>query len=311
MKVWWVNQLGTYKQELTGNYMWAPISMPYVFHHKNMELLSPGDLVFSHVSGKLIAVGKVLDYAYESLKPKELSNAKLHPKIYWNDTGHRADVNFHDLQKPINVKEVLNLISPYLPSKYSPINVNGFANQGYLFEFPIECALILEKNDYCNLGLASNNESDIISSTIIPNSSSSVTKVEEDELTERIALRKSRLGQGRFRKEVLNRWNSKCSLTSIDMGDILIASHIKPWRDCDNSYEKLDPDNGLLLLANYDAAFDKGYITFNEDGKILISDSFKKYVNQMGIDTSLNLRQGFLDSEKYMRYHRENIFRGE
>lgn len=88
----------------------------------------------------------------------------------------------------------------------------------------------------------------------------------------------------------------------------MIASHIKPWRACE-AVEKLDPDNGLLLCPNHDRLFDLGYISFDDDGKIIISDKISEVDR-----TYLNIREGMrikaFSNNKYIKYHRDNVFNG-
>ena len=61
-------------------------------------------------------------------------------------------------------------------------------------------------------------------------------------------------------------WGNRCPLTGIQEADLLRASHIKPWARCDSDAERLDVHNGLLLSALWDAAFDRGLVTFEDDG---------------------------------------------
>ena len=90
---------------------------------------------------------------------------------------------------------------------------------------------------------------------------------------------------------------------------MLRASHIKPWSTCDNSQEKLDPFNGLALAQNYDSQFDSGFISFDEDGRIMISDRLEVWETQtMGISERARLRQLVDATEEYMKYHRDKIF---
>jgi putative restriction endonuclease len=89
--------------------------------------------------------------------------------------------------------------------------------------------------------------------------------------TERELIARSRIGQPTFKKSLLKR-NSKCRLCGVTDRRFLIASHIKLWRKS-NDIERLDVNNGLLLCPNHDALFDKGYISFNDNGSIFISDS--------------------------------------
>lgn len=95
-------------------------------------------------------------------------------------------------------------------------------------------------------------------------------------VTERKQLIDARLGQGTFRKQVLASWQDRCAVTSCELSVVLRASHILPWRDADNA-ERLDPENGLPLIATLDALFDAGLISFSDDGRLLCSSSLKEY----------------------------------
>ena len=118
----------------------------------------------------------------------------------------------------------------------------------------------------------------------------------------------SRIGQGVFRSGLIDYWR-KCAVTGCNSLDLLRASHIKPWRDSDNE-ERLDIYNGLLLTPNLDSAFDKGYISFDDDGKILISDILKERDrNKLGIHSKMRLRRMEKGHIKYLDYHRCEILK--
>jgi hypothetical protein len=88
--------------------------------------------------------------------------------------------------------------------------------------------------------------------------------------TTKKALIDARKGQGKFRKSVLKRWGHRCAVTSSVTDKAIRASHIQPWRECTN-HERLDPDNGLPLIANLDALFDIGLISFESSGNMIVS----------------------------------------
>ena len=80
----------------------------------------------------------------------------------------------------------------------------------------------------------------------------------------------SRIGQGKFRKDLLKKYK-KCLLTGISHTALLVASHIKPWKDC-NDKERLDSKNGLLLSSLMDKLFDRYFITFDENLRLIVCD---------------------------------------
>lgn len=135
-----------------------------------------------------------------------------------------------------------------------------------------------------------------------------IKKVEEDTTiteTERAAIMKARVGQGRFREELIDYWHG-CSISAFPRYEILIASHIRPWKRSDN-LQRLDVFNGLLLLPNYDKLFDKGYVSFGDDGKIIYSPYLPESDRVLlGMDDAIHLL--WLDDKhkQYLAYHRDN-----
>ncbi len=125
--------------------------------------------------------------------------------------------------------------------------------------------------------------------------------LDETEIQSMMSIRK---GQNKFREKLIDYWNG-CSITSSDMIDILVASHIKPWKNSNNQ-ERLDVYNGLLLLPNLDKLFDKGYISFDERGYILISSKVENY-EILGINNEMIIKIG-KEHLPYFEYHRKNIF---
>lgn len=125
---------------------------------------------------------------------------------------------------------------------------------------------------------------------------------------ERDVLVKARIGQGLFRERLINHWEG-CSVTGYANTDLLIASHIKPWRDCED-FEKIDVTNGLLLTPNIDRAFDRGFISFDQSGIILFSPLFSdEDAKSFGITRSMKLRWCFSQHENFLNFHRSKILR--
>ena len=121
----------------------------------------------------------------------------------------------------------------------------------------------------------------------------------------------ARLGQGHFRDQVLERWDFRCCVTGSTTQEAIIASHIKPWKDSNNR-ERLDPHNGLPLIATVDKLFDKGLVTFSSDGDLLVSkelDANEKVL--LGLDGRKLLRPPGRRTAEYLAYHRTAIFLDE
>lgn len=127
--------------------------------------------------------------------------------------------------------------------------------------------------------------------------------------TERRAIIQSRVGQGRFRRDVLKLWRG-CAVTGITDAQLLKASHIKPWRHANNQ-ERLDPHNGLALTPNLDTLFDGGFVTFDSAGQLRTSKSISPDVlTKLGIEGSMRLRRMPDRLERYLIYHRRQVFKG-
>ena len=125
--------------------------------------------------------------------------------------------------------------------------------------------------------------------------------------TEKKRLISARIGQGNYREELINLWK-KCAVSKCEMTDVLIASHIKPWRKSTNK-ERLDRYNGLLLLPNYDKLFDKGLISFEDNGKIIISPLIKEEEYKvLGISPNDRLFMVYPKNKPYLEEHRRIIF---
>ena len=125
---------------------------------------------------------------------------------------------------------------------------------------------------------------------------------------ERLVVR--RVGQDIFRRGLLEYWDGRCAITGLDVPDLLRASHIKPWADCDTDAERLDVFNGLLLAPHLDATFDAGFITVAEDGTVLLSDALSSGARStLALDGPLKVHGLHRDHERYLPWHRTSIFR--
>ena len=114
--------------------------------------------------------------------------------------------------------------------------------------------------------------------------------------TERQSLTLCRIGQGEFRAQLVSYWNG-CAVTRTNCIPLLKASHIKPWRTS-NNIERLDVFNGLLLSPNIDTAFDTGHITFDSQGKIVLSKAITGTpAFQLHINAKLRINQKLLRPE--------------
>lgn len=117
-----------------------------------------------------------------------------------------------------------------------------------------------------------------------------------------------RLGQHRFRRLVLARWEGRCAVTGADI--LITASHIKPWRTSSN-FDRINPYNGIALSPLYDRAFDLGYISFGDDGAVLVAEGFREQLVRMGLNLDARVSSLTEDHKPYLEHHRSNLFKGK
>lgn len=98
---------------------------------------------------------------------------------------------------------------------------------------------------------------------------SATSNVPRSTEAERLVIQ--RVGQDIFRQALMKYWDGRCPLTGITDAALLRASHIVPWSECETDSQRLNVHNGLLLSALWDAAFDAGLVSFDDDGRPLCS----------------------------------------
>lgn len=127
--------------------------------------------------------------------------------------------------------------------------------------------------------------------------------------TEKEQVVLARRGQGRFKKNV-GLIESNCRITQVDRWEHLRASHIRPWRDCETNEARLDGENGLLLTPTIDHLFDRGFISFEDTGNLLISPvAHASSLRKMGLpDEGYHCGTFSEGQRKHLEFHRESVF---
>lgn len=322
MRYWWVNQNQTYRQEIGGGYLWSPKRKandqrnPF---YESMREVAPGDIIFSFVDTRIAALGIARSYCYESPKPTEFGSAGS----YWGAIGWKVDVSFRELSNRIRPKDHIGELRGTLPEKYSPLRPSGDGLQSvYLTAVsPAFAATIFrligrEANEVADVGKAVSHAQQL-SPAPEPTLEEWERRVESRILddrslrnTEREALVQARRGQGLFRTNVQT-IERACRVTKVERREHLIASHVKPWRDSSND-ERLNGENGLLLTPTIDHLFDKGFISFENRGNLIVSPvADRTSLERMGIpsDGVLNVGAFSEGQRRFLDYHRDNVLR--
>lgn len=308
MNFWWVNHKQTHSAEIKGGYLWSPKTNSNGAKNQTYENLtktSPGDIVFSYAHAKIMAVGVVSETCKEEPKPDEFGKAGE----TWADTGWYVPITWELLDTPVSPKQNIEKINHLLPEKNSPIQRSGNGNQScYLASISSELAATLEF-----LLIEASNEihgliDDISEDVICDQIAKKLTADKTLEKTEKEQVVKARRGQGLFRINV-EKQEAACRLTKVKAKEMLIASHIKPWRVCTN-LERLDGNNGLLLSPHIDKLFDRGWISFTNSGDILVSsEDIIRLGKQWGLNLDMNVGKFSEEQCSYLDFHRNNVFR--
>ncbi len=136
------------------------------------------------------------------------------------------------------------------------------------------------------------------------------------ETTEAQVKTKIRIGQSFFRQMILSSYGNRCCITGNPIPELLIASHIIPWRE--QSEHRLNPQNGLCLARTHDVAFDQGLITFDENYRLVLSRYLQEFLPEETLERNfvayegnqLRLPEKFQPESEFLRFHREEIFLG-
>jgi putative restriction endonuclease len=304
MRYWWVNQNQTFNHEVGGGYLWSPKKRKDGGRNQfydNMQLVEAGDIVFSFADTYIKAVGIAVGSAISRDKPKVFGNTGEN----WSTDGWHVPVEFTRMDYPIKPKEHMHLLGPLLPSKYAPLTLEGNGLQGvYLAQVPTEMGQVL-------LGLLQAPE---LSMPVLRLEDLSFSP-EEQELvssaslkeTEKTTLVMARRGQGIFRNRV-QVIEASCRVTGVSSETLLVASHIKPWKDSDNQ-ERLDGNNGLFLSPHVDRLFDSGFISFTEKGRMLVSPSLDLDVlPKWGIDPKESFGRFNEEQAYFLDFHQQEKF---
>jgi hypothetical protein len=162
--------------------------------------------------------------------------------------------------------------------------------------------------DILDVALSVNFISDVIWSLSETDDIVALVRDESLEPTERDQLIKARRGQGQFRADLEHIWGGKCAVLQTSTRELLRASHVKPWRDSNNS-ERLDGDNGILLSAHLDALFDKYLLTFDGDGQMKLSDSLlSQDVEKLQLKGMKLCKPPSDELREYLNFHRQRCF---
>lgn len=294
MRFWWVFQNKTWREEQGGGYLWAPkrnSKGQSFFYWNNVAQVEPGDLVFACYDQRIKAVGVARSGGHSRPSPREIEKHEL-----WGKEGWGVDVDWEPLSTPIPITSVFDDLRKLMRGKYSPLGAKG-GNQGYLFALSEDAAqYILATAGWEEaLGSADGTAHD-------PGSGI--------EGTYRESVGRVRVGQAHFRKLQRDYWKDSCAVTGSPAIELLRASHTVPWSICSPS-DRTNVFNGFLLSPAYDAVFDAHLASFDDEGKIVLSEKLKSVGSEaLGVSPDAQLRHIEDGHREFLAKHRARLISG-
>jgi hypothetical protein len=278
--------------EIEGNYLWAakqPTAGSRKQSRQAITSIVSGDVVFAHVDGRIAAIGVVLDRA----------RSAPDPRLTGSD-GWLVSVRFVKLNEPLPIKDHLPALRRERAGKQS-LDV-------YLVEVPESDAQVLRRKlsrlvEDLEGRIASETDGKLLEQAIEEHiwQRTNITPLEKRQLSF------ARVGQGVFRENV-ERLETACRVTGILDRRYLRATHIKPWKDATDS-ERLDGSNGLLLSPHIIHLFDRGHISFADDGQLIISRHLNPYVRKAwNLERPVQPHAFRPEQRAYLGYHRAHVF---
>lgn len=272
-------------------------------NERTYENIDIGDIVFFRINDS--EKYQCFD-GFAKVGDKQI-NSKL-SKYFWNDASYENLIYFDELvllDTPFRLSKNNEKLSNLTFGKMWHDGYNMFRE----WKLKEDDEEIKNSKDLINFFLKLDHK-------IIYRIEKNVEKLEinEDEIenlnmteTEKEILIKTRIGQSKLR-DILLFERKKCELCGINKKELLIASHIKPWSHSEK-HEKLDLNNVLLLCSIHDILFDKGFISFDELGKIIVSselDEINKIYSNIDSNMKIKLKENM---KEYLKYHRDFIFK--
>lgn len=276
MRYWLIRHDKTFRHEIAGGYIWASRRISGGGQARTYDAIlkmAAGDGLLSCVDGRIDHVGRVLDYA--------LGEPGRDGDGWW------LPVDWIRLPAPV-------ACAP--PSR-------RFAElPGYRFQDILDEAGVQGWPPGPPVGPGPESAAQVSASRL--DYDAALTASVRDQLI------RARRGQGLFRFRVFQ-IERACRLTGIARPDLLIASHIKPWRLCETTHERLDGANGLLLTPHVDRLFDRGLLGFGDDGAVLRSPALPADdLRRLGLEQACRRNAGaFTPGQRaYLAWHREAVF---
>lgn len=266
-----------------------------------MKEINVGDRIFHYVKGYIVAISVAKTDCHVISKTLDIENQKN-----TSDNDYLVELEYYELEEPLNVLSNFREISPLLPIKYSPFQQDGNGNPGYLYPCNEQLVIkLLELISDLNIYRVDVEQLELAIGTVRRTEHNNfIPMIAEMESEVKLMIRK---GHEKFRKDLLPLWANKCALCDIELPILLQASHSKPWKDSTH-IERIYPFNGILLCCNHDALYSKGYIAFDGQGRLHISSSIPEEDYLIYNISPKKKIARYEENKPYFKWHLKNIF---
>jgi hypothetical protein len=275
VRYWWIRRDKLFRQELSGGYIWTArrnSETSRSHSRENVLAVAAGDAILFCAEGRIGHIGRAAEHAI-------------------GERGRDGD----GWWLPVDWTRLPDPVAPAmpLPSRLTEITETLFRE-------------ILVEAGSPDWPMPSPEEGEIaggVAASRLDYDAALTASVRDQQV-------KARRGQSLFRFRVFQ-VESACRLTGIANPDLLIASHIKPWRLCETTHERLDGANGLLLTPHVDKLFDRGLISFSDEGEVLRSPALADGdLRRLGLEAACRRSAGsFSDRQRsYLAWHRAAVF---
>jgi hypothetical protein len=145
--------------------------------------------------------------------------------------------------------------------------------------------------------------------TVAEYKAATTVETQKDDGTLTFRQTKEKVGVDVHSRALSRYWKDTCALTGLQVKALLMGTYAKPWDSCESDKERMDACNGFLMEARYARLFESGYITFDAKGNMMVSTKLSDEAKAiLSIDSSLKLRKMERAHQRYLSWHRDNLF---
>jgi putative restriction endonuclease len=291
MKFYWVNIGASYEEVRLTNSLWAPLytttpkdpddpskgtRTTHFPHWDIVAEVKQGDVIFCNYNRRISFIAIATKDAFQA--PRPLGRAF---SAWQNNGGRQVNVKLIDMPIPLSIDGYIHdmFVDRYNTQSTAKVfTSNGRVFQGYMVGLSPAAGVEL-------LSLCGD-----VEEVVVDTSESTKHSGKKPPLngTTKKAIQEARIGQGQFRQDLIDLWK-KCPVSGVQNHALLIASHTLPWAKSTDE-QRLDKYNGFLFAAHIDRLFDRGLISFDNSGKMIISIFLSPNdMEALGIDSSISI----------------------